>query len=90
MLIIIRGLLSILKKRELYSLIVVVGLLSIFGLQAFINIASSIGASPTKGMTLPLISYGGSSMISSSILIGVLLSHTRGIKNRRLVRLKNE
>ena len=90
LLIIIRGLLSVLKKRELYSLIVVVGLLSIFGLQAFINIASSIGASPTKGMTLPLISYGGSSMISSSILIGVLLSHTRGIKNRRLVRLKNE
>ena len=80
--IIIRSLLSILKKRELYSLIVVVGLVSIFGLQALINISSSIGASPTKGMTLPLISYGGSSMLSSSLLIGILLSHLRYLKNK--------
>ena len=52
----------------------VAGLVSVFGLQALINIASSIGAAPTKGMTLPLISYGGSSMVSSSILIGILLN----------------
>ena len=78
--IIIRSLLLILKKREAYSLILVVGLVSIFGLQALINISSAIGASPTKGMTLPLISYGGSSMISSSIIIGMLLGHTKGLK----------
>ena len=78
--IIIRSLLLILKKREVYSLILVVGLVSIFGLQALINISSAIGASPTKGMTLPLISYGGSSMISSSIIIGMLLGHTKGLK----------
>ena len=82
LIIIIRSLLLILKKREPYSLILVAGLVSIFGLQALINIASSIGAAPTKGMTLPLISYGGSSMVSSSILIGILLSHTKGLKRK--------
>lgn len=80
--IVIRGLLASLKKRELYSLILVVGLVSIFGLQAVINIASSLGLIPTKGLTLPLISYGGSSMISSSILIGILLSHTKKTNNK--------
>ncbi len=80
LIIVIRSLLSILKKREIYSLIVVVGLICIFGLQALINISSSIGAAPTKGMTLPLISYGGSSMLSSSLLIGILLSHLRYLR----------
>ena len=79
--IIIRGLLIILRKRETYSLMVVVGLVSIFGLQAFINIGSSLGVLPTKGMTLPFISYGGSSMISNAILMGFLLSHTRENKS---------
>ena len=77
LIIIIRNLLIILQKRDLYGIIAVVGLVSIFGLQAFINITSSLGAIPTKGMTLPLISYGGSSMISSSILMGYILSHTK-------------
>ena len=75
--IIIRSLLLILKKREAYSLILVVGLVSIFGLQALINISSAIGASPTKGMTLPLISYGGSSIVSISILSGIILNLTK-------------
>ena len=79
--IIIRGLLIILRKRETYSLMAVVGLVSIFGLQAFINIGSSLGVLPTKGMTLPFISYGGSSMISNAILMGFLLSHTRENKS---------
>ena len=75
--IIIRSLVLAIKKREPHSLILVVGLICLFGFQALINIASSINAIPTKGMTLPLISYGGSSMLSSSILIGILLSYTK-------------
>ena len=75
--IIVRSLLLAIKKREPHSLILVVGLICLFGFQALINIASSINAIPTKGMTLPLISYGGSSMLSSSILIGILLSYTK-------------
>ena len=42
------------------------------GLQAFVNIAVNMGALPTKGLTLPLISYGGSSMIIMCMAIGLL------------------
>ena len=48
-----------------------------FGLQSLFNIFSSLALIPTKGMTLPFISYGGSSMISSAVLFGYLLSLTR-------------
>ena len=43
---------------------------------ALINIFSSLGLIPTKGMTLPFVSYGGSSMISIALLFGFLLSLT--------------
>ena len=77
LILIIRLLLNILKIEKPYIIIAIVGLTSCFGLQAIINICSTLGIIPTKGMTLPLISYGGSSMISSAILFGFLLSLTR-------------
>ena len=48
-----------------------------FGLQSLLNIFSSLALIPTKGMTLPFVSYGGSSMLSSAILFGYLLSLTK-------------
>ena len=57
-------------------MIAISGLICSFGLQSLINIFSSIGLIPTKGMTLPFVSYGGSSMISVSVLFGFLLSLT--------------
>ena len=74
--IIIRTLIYILKIQEPYKIIAISGLICSFGLQSLINIFSSIGLIPTKGMTLPFVSYGGSSMISISILFGFLLSLT--------------
>ena len=74
---IIRSLFSLLKIDKPDIIIAIVGLTSCFGLQTMINISSSLKLIPTKGMTLPLISYGGSSMISSAILFGFLLSLTR-------------
>ena len=53
-------------------------------MQAFINIAVNIGIAPSKGMTLPFISYGGSSMIALSMGFGLLLAFTR--KNPYLLR----
>jgi len=47
------------------------------GVQASIHMASSIDLIPTKGMTLPFISYGGSSMLASSLTMGLLLALTR-------------
>ena len=75
--IVIRFLLKLLKMSNPFEIIAVVGLTCSFGLQSLFNIFSSLALIPTKGMTLPFISYGGSSMISSAVLFGCLLSLTR-------------
>ncbi|MGC6518356.1 MAG: FtsW/RodA/SpoVE family cell cycle protein [Candidatus Puniceispirillaceae bacterium] len=62
---------------NLFCLIAGAGLAMQFGLQAAIHMASSVDLIPTKGMTLPLISYGGSSLLASGITIGMLLALTR-------------
>tara|TARA_Y100001970_G_scaffold142135_1_gene174883 strand:- start:17173 stop:18222 length:1050 start_codon:yes stop_codon:yes gene_type:complete len=74
--IIVRTLLNVLKNQDPYKMIAISGLVCSFGLQSLINIFSSLSLIPTKGMTLPFVSYGGSSMISVSILFGFLLSLT--------------
>ena len=76
-LLIIRYLLQLLKFDDPFIIIAIVGLISSYGLQSLINIFSSLGLIPTKGMTLPFISYGGSSMFSTAILFGFLLSLTK-------------
>ena len=75
------NLLKLLNIHKPYIIIAVVGLISCFGIQVLINISSSLAIIPTKGMTLPLISYGGSSMISSAILVGIILSLTKKKNN---------
>ena len=81
--IIIRTLLKVLKLEDPYKIIAISGLICSFGLQCLINIFSSLGLIPTKGMTLPFVSYGGSSMISVAFLFGFLLSLTNK-KNEEL------
>tara|TARA_B100000029_G_scaffold214879_1_gene212763 strand:- start:1508 stop:2569 length:1062 start_codon:yes stop_codon:yes gene_type:complete len=76
-LLIVRYLLQLLKFDDPFIIIAIVGLISSYGLQSLINIFSSLGLIPTKGMTLPFISYGGSSMFSTAILFGFLLSLTK-------------
>jgi cell division protein FtsW len=53
------------------------GLAMLFGLQALINVAVSLNLMPAKGMTLPFVSYGGSSMLAMAVTIGMLLALTR-------------
>ncbi len=74
--IIVRTLINVLKVESPYKIIAISGLICSFGLQCLINIFSSLGLIPTKGMTLPFVSYGGSSMISIALLFGFLLSLT--------------
>ena len=59
------------------TLLAVAGLLVQFGLQAIINMASTLNLMPTKGMTLPFISYGGSSLLALGFGMGMLLALTR-------------
>ena len=61
----------------MFAKISIIGLISLICLQMGINIAVNLGIVPTKGMTLPFISYGGSSLIASGFLMGLLLACTR-------------
>jgi len=54
-----------------------IGIISLIGLQAVINVGVSIGALPTKGLTLPFVSYGGSGLIFNMIAVGLLLNISR-------------
>ena len=74
--IVIKTLLKVLKVDNPYKIIAISGLICSFGLQSLINIFSALGMIPTKGMTLPFVRYGGSSMLATSILFGFLLSLT--------------
>ena len=64
-------------NKSLFFIIAVSGLAFQFGIQTLIHMGSNTNLIPTKGMTLPFLSYGGSSMISSAITAGILLSLTR-------------
>lgn len=65
------------KDDNMFIVLSVCGLAASFGLQAFVNMASTLQLGPTKGMALPLISYGGSSLVGAAIGIGMLLALTR-------------
>ncbi len=75
--IVLRGLLKLLKEQDLFIVLSCTGLVTGFGLQAFVNMASTLGLIPTKGMTLPFISYGGSSVVAVALGMGMLLALTR-------------
>ena len=73
----LRGLLRLLPEHDLYVVLAATGLASGFGMQAFINLGSTLHLIPTKGMTLPFVSYGGSSALAVGLGIGLLLALTR-------------
>lgn len=75
--IVIRVFMKMLDEEDAFRLLAASGLAAQFGVQALINMAVNTGIAPSKGMTLPFISYGGSSMIALSIGYGLLLAFTR-------------
>ena len=76
--IVYRGFLLILTKdKNLFTLLAVSGLLAQFGMQALVNMASTLSLIPTTGMTLPFVSYGGSSLLSLGFAMGMVLGLTR-------------
>lgn len=72
-----RGLYLARKEHNFFLTLAISGLIFQFTLQAIINIASSLHLIPTKGMTLPFLSYGGSSLIAIGLGMGMVLSFTR-------------
>lgn len=75
--VVLRGFARVLQEQNLFILLAVAGLLVQFGLQALINMGSTLHLIPTKGMTLPFISYGGSSLLALSLGMGFVLALTR-------------
>jgi cell division protein FtsW len=72
-----RVFLKLLNEEDDFTLLASAGLVIQFGLQAIINMAVNVQIAPSKGMTLPFISYGGSSIVALSIGFGLLLAFTR-------------
>jgi cell division protein FtsW len=83
--IVLRALLRLLGEADLFVILGAVGLVASFGLQAFVNMASTLHLIPTKGMTLPFVSYGGSSVLAVALGIGMLLALTRRRHNGELL-----
>ncbi|MFO1113994.1 MAG: putative peptidoglycan glycosyltransferase FtsW [Rhodospirillales bacterium] len=75
--IVMRGLLRLLREQDQFIVLSCTGLITGFGLQALVNMASTLHLIPTKGMTLPFISYGGSSVVAVALGMGMLLALTR-------------
>ncbi len=75
--IVVRVFVKLLDEEDAFRLLAASGLAAQFGVQAMINMAVNTGLAPSKGMTLPFISYGGSSMVALSVGMGLLLAFTR-------------
>ncbi|MED5366331.1 MAG: putative peptidoglycan glycosyltransferase FtsW [Pseudomonadota bacterium] len=75
--VVLRGFSRLFADGSLFVLLAGAGLLMQFGLQALVHMASALQLAPAKGMTLPFISYGGSSLIALALAMGMALALTR-------------
>ncbi|MEQ8897419.1 MAG: putative lipid II flippase FtsW [Roseovarius sp.] len=76
-LIVLRSLSRLMRERDPFIRLAGTGLVAMFGVQAMINIGVAVRLLPAKGMTLPFVSYGGSSLIAGGIAVGMLFAFTR-------------
>ncbi len=76
-LIVVRSLMRLMRERDMFIRLAGTGLACMFGVQAMINMGVAVRLLPAKGMTLPFVSYGGSSLIAGGIAVGMLLAFTR-------------
>jgi cell division protein FtsW len=75
--VVVRSMFRLMKERDPFVRLAGAGLACIFGVQAMINMGVAVRLLPAKGMTLPFVSYGGSSVIAAGITVGMLLALTR-------------
>ena len=75
--VVVRSLMRLVRERDPFIRLAGTGLACMIGVQAMINMGVAVRLLPAKGMTLPFVSYGGSSVIASGIAVGMLLAFTR-------------
>ena len=75
--VVVRSLMRLIRERDPFIRLAGTGLAVMFGVQAMINMGVAVRLLPAKGMTLPFVSYGGSSLIAGGIAVGMLLAFTR-------------
>tara|TARA_R110000868_G_scaffold49287_3_gene159064 strand:+ start:12981 stop:14138 length:1158 start_codon:yes stop_codon:yes gene_type:complete len=75
--VVLRSFTRLMRERDPFIRLAGTGLAAIFGVQAMINMGVAVRLLPAKGMTLPFVSYGGSSLIAGGIAVGMLLAFTR-------------
>lgn len=75
--VVVRSFFRLMRERDPFTRLAGAGLAAAFGVQAFVNMGVAVRLLPAKGMTLPFVSYGGSSVIASGIAVGMLLALTR-------------
>jgi cell division protein FtsW len=81
--VVLRGLKHSLNEQDDFSRYAIAGLVTQFGLQSIINMGVNLQLLPAKGMTLPFISYGGSSLIAMAVAMGMVLALTRRRPSKR-------
>lgn len=85
----IKGIMDASRQADVYQRSAGVGLFAIFGLQAAVNMAVNLSLIPPKGMTLPLVSSGGSSLLGSALTLGLALALTRKQPESTLAHLRH-
>jgi cell division protein FtsW len=90
LLIVARGVKVALEAEDEYGQYVAIGISVLFGAQALINIAVAMSIFPTKGLTLPFVSYGGSSLLVCAAAMGILLSISRRSADSGNVRVSTD
>lgn len=75
--VVLRALSRVWKENDLFLVLAVAGIVTQFGMQAVINMGVAVNLFPAKGMTLPFLSYGGSSVIAIALGMGMMLALTR-------------
>jgi cell division protein FtsW len=75
--IVVRGLFNVARETDMFRMLAVSGILAQFGIQAIVNMGVAVNLLPAKGMTLPFLSYGGSSLLAMALGMGMLLALTR-------------
>ncbi len=82
--VVLRGLMIALREEDDFLRLSIAGLVTVFGFQSIINMGVNVQLLPAKGMTLPFISYGGSSLVAMALSMGMVLALTRRRPERRM------